>query len=129
MSNRNANDDTGAEGSLSRDAGWNDVWAGLLLTLCLLGSATLVVFLFSGQPSSLLREHQLAATDIKYLVGVRDPSRTGWRKADRPWNLMGIHENMADIEDRARVEPTQERRRDEGEATIETSGIDIRAWP
>jgi hypothetical protein len=52
MSNRRANDDDGAEGSLAHNAGWSDVWAGLLLTLFLLGSAILVAILSSRRTSS-----------------------------------------------------------------------------
>jgi hypothetical protein len=127
MSNRN--DGNGAERPLAHGASWSDVWAGLLLTIGLLGSATLVALHFSGRPSSMFKEQKHAASHAKYLVGIRDPSRPGWRGTDRPWNLMGTHEIAADIEDRGRGEPTVERGRGEGEATIETSSIDIWAWP
>jgi hypothetical protein len=124
MSSRHANDDNGAEGSLAHDARWSDVWAGLLLTLFLLGSASLVATLSSGRTSSLSKDDAPPAGHAKYLHGVRDPSRPGWRTAGSPWNLMGIHQMTPDIEDRHRRETTEVRGR--GEATIETSFADVR---
>ena len=100
MSNPRGNDYNGAEGSLAHNAGWKDVWGGLLLTVFLLGTAMLVAVLFSGRPSSLSRGDEPVAVHTKYLQGVRDPSRPGWRTADRPWDLAGIHEMRPDFEDR-----------------------------
>jgi hypothetical protein len=117
MSNRSANDDKAEEGSLARNAGWSDVWAGLLLTLFLLASAILVALLFSGRTSSLAQVDGFAVAHVKSLQGVRDPSRLRWRTADRPWDLMGTHEMMADIEDRGQA--AEDRRRQE--ATTEIS--------
>jgi hypothetical protein len=123
MSNPRANDDNGAEGSLAHNAGWSDVWAGLLLTLFLLGSAILVPIVFSGRTSPLSNEDVSAAAHTRYLQGVREPTRPGWRTADRPWDLMGIHEVTPDIEDRSRGEATDVRGR--REAMIETSIADV----
>jgi hypothetical protein len=121
MSNRRVNDDNGANGSLAHNAGWSDVWAGLLLTLFLLGSATSVAILFSGRNSPLSKEDELASTPIRYLQGVRELSRPVWRTADRPWELVGIHEMTPDIEDRGWGEAKSDRRYVREEATIETS--------
>ena len=123
MSNRTANDDGGGSGSLAHNAGWSDVWAGLLLSLFLLGSAVLVAILFSGRPSSLAQLDGSAAAHATSLQGVRDPSRPGWRTADRPWDFMGTHEMMADIEDRGRGEATEDRGREV--ATTETSRAEV----
>jgi hypothetical protein len=122
MSNRNGNDSNVAHG-----ASWSDVWAGLLLSLFLLVSATLVTFLFSGRPSSMFKEQEHAASHAKYLGGIRDPSRPGWRGTDRPWNLMRTHEIAADSEERGEEEAIEERGPGEREARIETSSIDT--WP
>jgi hypothetical protein len=123
MSNRSANHDNGAEGSLANNPGWSEVWAGLLLTLFLLGSASLVATLFSSRTSSLSKEVGPAAAHTKYLRGVRDPSRPGWRTSDRPWDLMGIHEMLPAIEDRGPGEATEEKGR--GKTTIETSSAEV----
>jgi hypothetical protein len=119
MSNRHANDYNDAEGSLAHNAGWRDLWAGLLLTLFLLGSAILVAVFFSGPTSSLSKQGESAAAHVSALLGVRDPSRPGWRTAVMPWDLVGIDEMTPDIEDRGRGEGTEDRGR--REATIETS--------
>ena len=101
MTNPPGNDDKGAEGSLAHNAGWNDVWAGLLVTLFLLGSAMLVAILFSGWPSRLRMEDERAAVHTNRLQGVRDPARLGWRPPDRPWHLTGIHETRPGVDDTA----------------------------
>jgi hypothetical protein len=126
MSSRNANDGNGAEGSLARDAGWSEVWAGLLLSLFVLGSAILVAILFSGGRSTPLKEDEVAALHTKYLHDVRDPTRPRWRTTDTPWNLMGTHEIAGDI-DRGWEEAIEER--DSRGATIETSSVDISPRP
>jgi len=123
MSNRSADDDNGAEGSLAHNAGWSDVWAGLFLTLVLLGSAILLAIFLSGRTSGLSSEDRLAATEAKYLLGVRDLSRPGWRTADRPWNLMGVHERTSVDEDRDRQEMAEEG--GPQEAAVETSVADL----
>jgi hypothetical protein len=123
MSNRGANDDKAAEGSLARNAGWSDVWAGLLVTLFLLGSTILVAILFTDWPARLPAENQHAAVHANHLQGVRDPRRPGWRVTDRPWDPMGIHEMTPDLEDWGRGEETEDKGR--GEETIETSIADV----
>jgi hypothetical protein len=105
MSNRPANDDRGAQGSLA--AGWSDVWAGVLLTLFLLGNAIIVAVLFSGPNPSLSNEDgSPAAYTAASLQGVRDPARPGWRTGDGPWNLMGIHMMTANVEGKGRGQAT-----------------------
>jgi hypothetical protein len=123
MTNRGGNDDNAGEGSLAHNAGWGDVWAGLLLTLFLLGSAALVAILFSHQPSRLPTGDEPVAVHTKDLQGLRDPSRPGWRTAVTPWDLMGIHERRRDVEDRVRGEAMEERAREE--QVIETSIADV----
>jgi hypothetical protein len=117
MTNRGGNDDNAADGSLAHNAGWSDVWAGLLLTLILLGSAILVAILFSGRPSSPLTGDKPAAARPKSLYGVRDPSRPGWR-TDRPWDLMGTHKMAPDAEQGGRGAVTED-------PTIETARADV----
>jgi hypothetical protein len=117
MSNGRANDDNGAQGSLAHNVGWSDVWAGLLLTLFLFGSAILVAVFFSDRTSSLSNEYEPAWVHAPHLQGVRDLGRPGWRPADRPWDLMGIHQMTLDIDNR---------HRGRGEATMETFIADVR---
>jgi hypothetical protein len=123
MKNRGARDDNAVEGSLAHNADWSDVWAGLLLTLFLLGSAILVATLFSGRPSSLSTENQRAAVHRNHLHGVRDPRRPGWRVTDRTWGLMGVHEMTADAEVRGRGQAMEDSGR--GEETIESFIVEV----
>ena len=119
MSNRRANDDDGAYGSLAHNARWGDLWAALLTTFVLLGSVMLVAILFSGRTSSLSNEENPPAAHTKYLQGIQDPARPGWRTATRPWDLVRIHELGPDVEDKGRENAMEDRGR--GEATIESS--------
>jgi hypothetical protein len=127
MSKHNANDGNGAGGLLAHGASWSDVWAGLLLTLVLFGSAILVAFLFSGRHSSMSREEEPAPSYTEYLLGIRDPARPGWRTTVSPWNLTGIHDIAVDIEDRGQDEAIAEGGR--REATIETSVAHVAPRP